>query len=106
MGAGFGACGLGAGLKDGAFGGFGAGGIPTSGKEAAGLGAGLVGFGAEVVIGSGIAMVSSKTGSLLVLFVMSSIAFCRSSSVVGFGFIFAHLAFKIIMVSSIVAQYF
>jgi len=45
-GAGFGACGLGAGLNEGAFGGFGAGGMPTSGKEAAGLGAEPVGFGA------------------------------------------------------------
>ena len=89
-GAGFGACGFGAGLNEGAFGGFGAGGIPTSGKEATGLGAG-VGFGAGA--GSGIAIVSSKTGSLLVLLVISSIAFCKSSSVVGFGFIFCPPSF-------------
>lgn len=57
-------------------------GVGICGAEiAAGLrGAGL----APLVIGTGAATGSAKTGSEFVLFVMSSIAFCKSLSTVGF----------------------
>ena len=60
-------------------------GPPTIGRGALGVAdiAGVTGRGAGA-IGSGDAMASPKTGSELVLFVMSSIAFCKSLSIVGF----------------------
>ena len=73
---------------------------PTVGKDDSGIGSAEIGSGIGSGVGSeigssigsgaatgasvGAAMVSAKTGSALVLLVMSSIAFCKSLSTVGF----------------------